>query len=243
MRATADTERAAARAGQRAARDGHRPLGETVELAFRRTVLRGDFPCLGARSVVRRGRYRLGVHGDLGAWATARAACADLYAFAAAVDDFGFASYLLVCAGPSATSEARFERLLWTQLQRMHEFDARFYPWDPEVGDDPRDPRFAFSIGARAYHVIGLHPLASRAARRFPWPAVVFNPHAQFARLADSGALASFQRMIRARDIALQGSVNPMLLGVVAGSEACQYSGRAVTAQWHCPFHPARMRR
>ncbi|MNR56963.1 YqcI/YcgG family protein [compost metagenome] len=45
------------------------------------------------------------------------------------------------------------------------------------------------------------------------------------------------QDAIRTRDIALQGSINPVLARFGEASEARQYSGRAVEADWQCPFH------
>ena len=41
---------------------------------------------------------------------------------------------------------------------------------------------------------------------------------------------------IIARDIALAGDANPMLARHGTVSEARQYSGRAVEADWVCPF-------
>ena len=43
-------------------------------------------------------------------------------------------------------------------------------PWDPRVSDDPANPHFAFSVGGTAFFVVGLHPQASRIARRTPCP-------------------------------------------------------------------------
>jgi hypothetical protein len=45
------------------------------------------------------------------------------------------------------------------------------------------------------------------------------------------------QEAIRQRDIALQGSINPVLARFGEASEARQYSGRAVESNWKCPFH------
>ena len=42
---------------------------------------------------------------------------------------------------------------------------------------------------------------------------------------------------IRNRDEKLQGSINPMMRDFGQGSEARQYSGRAVNDEWKCPFH------
>jgi FPC/CPF motif-containing protein YcgG len=39
------------------------------------------------------------------------------------------------------------------------------------------------------------------------------------------------------RDLRLQGSLNPNLSDFGKKSDARQYSGRAVEANWKCPFH------
>jgi FPC/CPF motif-containing protein YcgG len=112
------------------------------------------------------------------------------------------------------------------------------------VSSDPNDPEFSFSFAGRAFYVIGIHPRSSRIARTFPWPALVFNPHEQFERLRTDGKWKKMQKAIRARELVLQGSINPMLTDFGEESEARQYSGRAVSSDWtppassggKCPF-------
>src|SRR5690606_39229422 len=106
--------------------------------------------------------------------------------------------------------ERCFEQRLWRQLQALHEHDcARSIAWAPGVTDDPERSDFSFSVGGRAFFVVGLHPGASRLARRSPVPCLVFNFHEQFEALKQSGKYTGLQDAIRARDIALQGSINP----------------------------------
>ncbi|MBA3796937.1 MAG: YqcI/YcgG family protein, partial [Chloroflexi bacterium] len=38
------------------------------------------------------------------------------------------------------------------------------------------------------------------------------------------------------REVALQGSINPMLSDFGTRSEARQYAGREVDEEWRCPF-------
>ena len=101
--------------------------------------------------------------------------------------------------------ELQFEKLLWQQLRRLHELDAAHFDWDPNVRSDPADPHFSFSFGGQALYVIGMHANSSREARRFPWPALVFNPHEQFERLRADGKWKRMQETIRARDLAAAG--------------------------------------
>jgi FPC/CPF motif-containing protein YcgG len=142
-----------------------------------------------------------------------------------------------VFTGRPPASERAFERLLWIQLQQLHERDLA-PDWDPAVSSDPADPDFSFSFEGTALFVIGLHPGSSRLARRFAWPALVFNPHAQFERLRRDGVFELLRDRIRERDLALQGTLNPNLADFGERSEARQYSGRDTTdTAWQCPFH------
>ena len=136
-----------------------------------------------------------------------------------------------------AGTEARFACDLWRQLQAMHEYDRERFDWDPTVSDDASQADFSFSIGGRAFFVVGLNPSSSRLARRAPMPCMVFNFHNQFETLRASGKYAGMQKVIRHRDVALQGTINPVLAQFGAASEARQYSGVAVDANWKCPFH------
>ena len=104
------------------------------------------------------------------------------------------------------------------------------------VAEDPDNPHFSLSFGGEAFFVVGLHPQASRPARRFSSPVLVFNLHAQFERLRAEGRYEKLRAAILERDEALAGSVNPMLARHGEASEARQYSGRAVDADWRCPM-------
>jgi len=95
------------------------------------------------------------------------------------------------------------------------------------------------SFGGEAFFLVGLHPNASRPARRFERPAVIFNLYEQFERLRAAGKYEAMREKILVRDEALAGSRNPMLARHGEISEARQYSGRAVGADWGCPFRYA----
>jgi FPC/CPF motif-containing protein YcgG len=196
---------------------------ERIRDAFRAFVAAPDFSCLGARAALRRPSYRI---------ALAR----DLAGFAAGPADDDFATFVAVFAGQPAGGEADFEATLWAQLQGLHGLDPA-PAWDPAVSEDPEDVHFSFSFAGRAFFVVGLHPGSSRVARRFAWPTLVFNPHAQFQRLRADGRYSKLRDAIRARELALQGSLNPNLSDFGERSEARQYSGRATEAEWRCPFH------
>jgi FPC/CPF motif-containing protein YcgG len=204
------------------------------------TILAPGFPCVAARSVMNRKNYRMGLYPALGSIDAAAGVCNDLYEFAHEMRtaNGAFTSFIAAFRLPHIHNEMDFENLLWQQLQRMHEVDARYFPWDASVSRDPAHPNFSFSIGGCAFFVVGLNPSASRRARRTRLPCVVFNPHAQFETLRAQGKFEQLQHAIRQRDMDFQGSINPVLTDFGEQSESRQYSGRSVPAQWRCPFAP-----
>ncbi|PJJ99448.1 hypothetical protein CO641_07820 [Lysobacteraceae bacterium NML91-0213] len=236
-RALRDTIRSAA-AGAPASADG-RGLLTTRFLEF---VADPAFPCVGSKAALARGAIETCEMGRLGDRGNDASLLDSLAAFAQRVDgldpdDSTIHSFVALFDGPRDTDERRFEALLWSQLQRLHEIDARRgTPWAADVSRDPDDPRFSLSLGGHPFFVIGLHPGASRLARRFAWPALVFNSHRQFERLRADGRYGKMQAATRARDIALQGSINPNLADFGTAAETRQYSGRAVEEGWTCPF-------
>jgi len=145
-------------------------------------------------------------------------------------------SFVACFRGPVPDEERDFEALLWGALQHLHDHDDA--PWASEVAADPDNPHFAFSVAGTAFFVVGLHPNASRVARRAPLPTLVFNLHAQFERMRDDGRYQRMRDTIRRRDTDLQGYLNPMVSDHGEASEARQYAGRAVPADWTPPFDP-----
>jgi len=208
---------------------------ELVVGAMTKMVGRPDYPCLGARSVFRRDRATVRVYDELDTPATASLLLQDLREFASTVNPAeGFASFIAGFRGPTITDERHFERLLWSQLRRLHAVDE--VPWSDEVSPDPRTEHFAFSVAGTPYFLVGLHPKASRKARRAPSPILVFNLHSQFVALRESGHYTRMRDRIRDRDEQLQGTINPMVSDHGEISPARQYSGREVGPGWRAPF-------
>lgn len=208
--------------------------------AFRQSVLRSDFPCVGAKAAFNSESYVLKVYGELGVSDSTARLCADLFDFTRSEVRHAsvYATFVAVFAEPLGIGEVEFEKLLWQQLRNLHRAEAGQFDWDPSVRSDPADPHFSFSFAGQALYVIGMHANSSREARRFKWPALVFNPHEQFEQLRANGKWKKMQETIRSRDHALQGSINPMLSDFGQQSEARQYSGRAVEEAWSAPFSP-----
>ena len=196
-----------------------------------------SFPCVGAKSALNTHRMRFGHYTAMCDAAAVRQQCADLLAFSSEFPTPGAVpvSFLATFRGTDVDEE-QFESLMWRHIQLMHNVDRLRFDWDPSVSSEPAANDFSLSIAGRAFFVVGLHPNASRLARRAPVPCLVFNFHDQFMSLKASGKYGSMQAAIRARDTALQGSVNPVLARFGEASEARQYSGRAVEDHWVCPF-------
>ncbi|UVT15554.1 MAG: YqcI/YcgG family protein [Nitrospira sp.] len=206
---------------------------------LRQQILGQFYPCTGAISAFSQKSYRFGLYPELACDSSTRAVCHDLYNFAhefPVVDDH-FITFIAMFRGPVIQSEQHFEELLWKQLQGMHSLDSNFFTWDKSVDSDPQSHHFSFSIGGRAMYVIGMHPKSSRLARTRPYPTMVFNLHEQFDRLRAREKFETMKQTIRGREMTFQGSINPMLTSFGENSEARQYSGRAVPAEWSCPFH------
>ncbi|HEV7588637.1 MAG TPA: guanitoxin biosynthesis heme-dependent pre-guanitoxin N-hydroxylase GntA [Longimicrobium sp.] len=224
-----------------AASRGLRALAERVRGDFEAFVNDPAFSCLGARAALRHDAYRFGAYGRMGSPEATAALARDLAAFAREDGDGEFATFVAAFVDPAPVDEADFEGRLWAQLRALHAADPE-RAWDGAVSDDPADPSFSFSFAGHAFFIVGLHPESSRLARRFGWPVLVFNPHAQFQRLRADGRYGRLREAIRGREMVLQGSLNPNLGDFGESSEARQYSGRAVEPGWTCPFHRAEVR-
>jgi len=214
------------------------PVG--LEERFRAFVRARDFPCVGAKSALARGSIRTLVAREMtSAWDDLRIYAA-LLDFAAAyrAEPGPFQSLAVIFEGEPPRSEQAFEQALWERVQSLSDKDGWLgQPYDPRVSEDADDPHFSLSFGGEAFFIVGLHPKASRPARRFEAPVLVFNPHDQFEQLRADGRYEGLRESIIGRDVAMAGSPNPMLSRFGETSEARQYSGRAVGSDWKCPFH------
>lgn len=211
-----------------------------ITAAVAEMVAHPEYPCLGARSVFRRDAVTSVVLDDLtdtSPGGSLDALGEHLRAFAASADPTGdLVSFVACFRGPAPAGERAYEKRLWAALRHLHAHDES--PWPGAVADDPVDPHFAFSVGGTPFFVVGLHPDASRIARRAPVPTLVFNLHEQFERLRSDGRFERMRDTIRRRDTDLQGSLNPMVADHGEASEALQYSGREVAPGWVPPFRP-----
>ena len=217
------------------------PVTEFVHDSFRALILNPRFSCVAAKSAFNKDNYRFSTyHNPLASPEATAQLSRDLYLFVneqTRLQDNGFYTFIATFTEPSGLSEDAFERLLWAQLQALHDADAPVSPWDETVSHDPHNPHFEWSFGGTAFFVVGLHPASSRFTRRFAFPTLVFNAHAQFEQLREAGKYERMQEVIRTRDTHLQGNINPNLADFGDASDARQYSGRKVEGEWQCPFH------
>lgn len=211
--------------------------------AFSRFVRDDAFPCVGAKSALSRGTLKilscwsiisawddLRIHRELLAWAKEYRS-----------DPTLFRSIAFIFSEPGDLKEHEFEEAMWIRIQSLADKDAWLQqPYDTRVSSDPDDPHFSLSFGGEAFFVVGLHPQASRPARRFERPVMVFNLHDQFEQLRGTGRYERIRETILQRDKQLAGSINPMLARHGEASEAAQYSGRNVSSDWQCPFRDPR---
>ncbi|WP_372916943.1 guanitoxin biosynthesis heme-dependent pre-guanitoxin N-hydroxylase GntA [Sandarakinorhabdus sp.] len=216
------------------------PAPHALAEQFQSFVRDPAFPCVGAKAALARDNMRIIVCRDLGsAWDDLRI----LPEITQLAEDYRadremFQTLVVIFEQPEVIGEAEFEERLWERIQSLADKDALLLEnaHDARVNDDPDDPHFSLSFGGEAFFVVGLHPGASRPARRFERPALVFNLHDQFEQLRAQDRYEKLRSSILDRDLRLAGTPNPMLARHGQVSEARQYSGRSVDADWECPY-------
>ena len=197
--------------------------------AINEMVGRPDYPCLGARSVFRRDRATVRVYDELDAPATAPLLLQDLQEFASGVDlDEGFASFIAIFRGPRISDERHFERLLWSQLRRLHAAGrgSRGATRFRRIPTTRTSPSASPAPPTSSWACIPW-PRGTRGARRSP--TLVFNLHEQFEALRASGQFPRMRDRIRHRDEQLQGTINPMVADhgeISAGPAVLRPGGR-----------------
>lgn len=210
-----------------------------ISTTFQHFIESAEFPCVGAKSALARDALSVFPVGAIDSPANDVEIHRALRDFSESLDHQSpiVRSFVVIFDGPEGLDEEAFEKALWNRLQSLHNLDVvSGQQWSEAVDHDPDSPHFSLSINGEPFFVIGLHPHASRPARRFEKPALVFNSHLQFEKLRADGRFDKMKQIIRKRDAELAGDINPMLNDHGDASEARQYSGRAVDAEWKCPF-------
>lgn len=211
------------------------PLAEKLKTF----IANPGFPCVGAKSAMAKGQIKVVVARAITSAWNDLAIHHALMQFVASYrqDRKMFQSFAVIFEGPKTLDERAFEKNMWDRIQSMSDKDAWLgQKYDKSVSPDPTNPHFALSFAGEGFFVVGLHPKASRKARRFEAPVMIFNLRDQFEQLREQGRYEKMRATILERDVHFSGSTNPMLARHGEASEARQYSGRAVEEEWACPF-------
>lgn len=210
---------------------------KNLEAKYNNWIIEKDHPCIMAQTVFSQKNIIIENYKQFGVPGATEKLLKDLESYIEGYDFSSneFQSFIAVFPESDIHNEDEFELVLWKQLSDLKRLDN--HPWDPSVSRNPDDDNFSFSIGGRAFYIVGMHPESSRIARRSPYPSIAFNLHTQFEKLREMGVYHNVRDKIRERDRGVQGSVNPMLEDFGESSEARQYSGKSTGADWVCPFH------
>ncbi|MEP6673896.1 MAG: guanitoxin biosynthesis heme-dependent pre-guanitoxin N-hydroxylase GntA [Ferruginibacter sp.] len=198
-----------------------------------------DFPCVAAKDALAKNNLRIIIADHMACPKDDNAILQFIYSFTENYrqNSKGFFSAVVIFKTPAELDELLFENLMAIRLRGLKNIDAKNYQHDPRVSADPLSADYSFSLMEEAFFIVGMHPQSSRPARRFKYPALVFNPHAQFQELKNNNRYEKLKTIVRRRDLAFSGSVNPMLTDFGTASEIFQYSGRNYDLAEKCPFN------
>jgi uncharacterized protein len=211
---------------------------EVIIREFQSFIKDAGYPCVAARSAIAQNHIPCLVSSHMGCPRDDRRILRFIYDF---VNEYRVSTEPLHSAAvlfelPEDPTEEVFDMMLWDRLQALSRLDAENFRYDKRVDSDPLSPHFSFSLGEEAFFIIGLSPATQRKSRQFKFPAMIFNPHAQFEELREENRYEKMKKIVRKRDTLFSGSVNPMLTDFGEVSEAWQYSGRQYNGDWTCPL-------
>lgn len=146
-------------------------------------------------------------------------------------------SFALIIKNTQYNDFNLFEKYFWHFLEKLHHLDKRNYLPDQNVSSQVEEDNFSYSIKSEAFFILALHPQSPRWARRFKYPAIIFNPHAQFEALKVRGLFNKIRDAIRIKDKLLQGFFNPMLSNFGERTEVFQYLGKTYGENENVPLN------
>ncbi|MQA85037.1 MAG: YqcI/YcgG family protein [Streptosporangiales bacterium] len=217
----------------------HAPTQQQVLAALTEFIRSEQFSCVGAKTAVAGSSLVHRHYSALGEVSEVGRMYEDLRSFAErrVSIDAHFATFAATFDSPRRSDEVTFERLLWRQLQLLHDIDSRWFGWHRDFSPFPEAENFGFCVSGWPFFVVGMHDGASRLSRRFAYPTLVFNSHEQFELLFELGTFQRLRAETRRRELALQGSINPNLVHYPS-QEVRHYAGRVADEDWRCPFQP-----
>ena len=212
---------------------------EDISTEYVQFIQNDNFPCVAAKAALQREQTRTFVAGHMACPRSDAQILDFLYEFVEDYrsSDISFHSAAVIFEQPENITEENFETFMWQRLQSLSDIDSAKHPFDERVSLDPNSPDFSFSLKSEAFFIIGLHPASIRPARRFKYPALVFNPHKGFDQMRTQNQYEKMKNIVRKKDLAMSGSINPMLDDFGNSSEAFQYSGKNYSSSWQCPLH------
>jgi uncharacterized protein len=197
-----------------------------------------EFPCVAAKASLAKNHIKCLVGHNMACPADDAAIIRFIYDF---VDRYrlsakSYHSAAVIFRGPLNTDDETFDFLLWEKLKALAILDTVKFTHDNRVDSNPESPTYSYSLKSEAFFVVGLHPGSGRKSRRFKYPTLIFNPHAEFEKLRTLNRYEKLKKLVRKRDIAFSGSINPMLDDFGNSSEVIQYSGKRHGDNWKCPL-------
>ena len=209
-----------------------------IRNSFRSFLSDPLFPCVAAKDALSKDNVQIYIAQHIACPADDEGILAFLYAFTDAyrLAEKGFHSAAIIFEQPENLSEELFDKFMWQRLIALKKLDEKKYQHDARVSNDPTSSNFSFSIKEEANFILALHANNSRPARRFKYPTLIFNPHAQFEAMKTTNRYEKMKAVVRKKDIVLAGSINPMLTNFGEASEVFQYSGKQYDNNWQCPL-------
>jgi uncharacterized protein len=197
-----------------------------------------EYPCIAAKAALGKGHVQCLVVDDMDSAEEDDLIISFLYDF---VDFYRrsnkpYHTAAIIFKGPEIHQEKTFDDLLWKRLSALQTIDRTHFAHDPRVDADPSSAHYSYSLKEEGFFIVGLNPASNRLARRFRYPAIIFNPHAEFEKLRNNHKYEAMKTAVRKRDIHFSGSVNPMLTDFGEESEVFQYSGIQYDLSWQCPL-------
>jgi FPC/CPF motif-containing protein YcgG len=190
---------------------------QNIHQEILKLMMSKNYPCAAAMRAVSKQDYMVGVYSKFGTGQSSAELSLDLLFFLDKLGKTKSANATFWAVFPDSVdsspclAEDRFESNLWSELSFLAAANPYCNAWDASVSTNPADKNFCFSLGGSAFFVVGLHAFSSRRARRFPYPALVFNTLGQFEQLVAEDKYDHLVQTSRKRDRNYKGNVNPMV--------------------------------
>lgn len=210
-----------------------------IENEIKSLIMQKNYPCIAALKSFHLNDYRVKSYSGMGQYIQRPKLRSELLAYLNRYLETKstYFTFWAVFDDTAAATEDEFEKNLWSELSALTSEDTKHIDQDLRFSSNPEDKKFCFSLGGKAFFVVGLHPNSSRVSRRFPWPTLVFNVYEQFEQLAHKNLYKPMIEINRQRDVLFQGDINPMVRQHGDDWESIQFSGKTNPASWKCPFH------